>query len=204
MERKYYFFQKEHQERRNLESIFSMHLPLAESMDEKLSEYILKKGARVSLEMAPSHILIPIEGVFQLSGDSGVQELYPGMVCPFHGAGVLTFDPDQAEELGRMYCLDLSFSLSEYENHAFEMTSLNKLFPIFDSGKMKLFMGVYEGRVSDSLELLSDENLVLVIHGVFEVEDRLLEMRDAMRITGTGLMEFESLGNNALLLVISS
>lgn len=203
MERKYYFFQKENQEYRNEEYAFSTHISLTGLTDGKLSEYILKKGACVSLKADQSCLLLPIEGVFHLSGDSEVQELYPGMVYPFSGESSLMFEPDQEDDLGRIYCLYFPFSLSGQSNRLFEMTSVNTLFPIFHSEQTQLFMGLYEGRISDSLELLSDENLVLVIHGVFEVEDRLLEMRDAMRISGAGLMEFESLGNNALLLVIS-
>ena len=44
--------------------------------------------------------------------------------------------------------------------------------------------------------------MVFVIHGAFEVENRLLESRDGLAIWNTDRIELEALSNEAILLLL--
>jgi len=65
------------------------------------------------------------------------------------------------------------------------------------------YAGVYKGRAKSSYELKQAGNglFVYVIHGAFEVEDRLMEMRDGLALWDKPAAEFEALSDNALLLL---
>ncbi len=80
----------------------------------------------------------------------------------------------------------------------------NKLTEIFSANKIseKLFIGKFNGRKEDILPI-ENYAFVFVINGVFEVQNRLLENRDGLILWNLDELEFEGLGQENIILVIS-
>lgn len=69
--------------------------------------------------------------------------------------------------------------------------------------KAAIFLGMYQLRTKDTLTAKPPNSyMVFIISGAFEVNDRLLETREALLIDNTELIDFEALSNNALMLII--
>jgi redox-sensitive bicupin YhaK (pirin superfamily) len=68
----------------------------------------------------------------------------------------------------------------------------------------KSFLGMYDGRSEDSYRLSGEGSgvFVFVVQGAFEVQNRLLEARDGLALSGMEEVEFEALSNDAILLII--
>lgn len=67
-----------------------------------------------------------------------------------------------------------------------------------------LWIGQFEGRQEGTLRPQRPEHRVLVycVAGAFEVQDRLLESRDALTLWHSSEIEFEALSNDALLFML--
>ena len=64
--------------------------------------------------------------------------------------------------------------------------------------------GIYQGRTKDKYILKNSSGgaFVYVINGAFEVEDRLMEHRDGLALWNVSEIEFESLSEHAILLIL--
>lgn len=92
-------------------------------------------------------------------------------------------------------------------NEAFILNELdfsekNKLIPISEFLKTPNFIGLFDGRKSGFYKLRDRENYIfgMVINGAFEFQNRLMENRDAILLWEIDELEFEALGENALIL----
>ena len=91
-------------------------------------------------------------------------------------------------------------TLQQHSVFDFNKTS-NTLIPLFPT----VFIGKYAGRHEDvfSIENPKSDVFVLVIEGAFEVDNRLVETKDALSFSGrTEGIEFEALSEGAILLII--
>ncbi len=80
-------------------------------------------------------------------------------------------------------------------NHLVKFSLINK--------KADAFLGLYKLRKKDVFTAKHQSSyMVFIISGAFEVNDRLLESRDALLIEHTELIDFEALSDNALMLII--
>ncbi len=86
----------------------------------------------------------------------------------------------------------------------FDLNLKNQLIPLFETSQALGFVGIYDGRKEDLYTLKEASNgvFVFVIHGAFEVENRLLEARDGLRIEQIETIEWEALSENALLMIL--
>ncbi len=86
----------------------------------------------------------------------------------------------------------------------FDLSQKNQLIPLFETSHALGFIGIYDGRKEDLYTLKEASNgvFVFVIHGAFEVENRLLEARDGLRIEQIETIEWEALSADALLMVL--
>ncbi|MFN8357815.1 MAG: hypothetical protein U0Y10_25370 [Spirosomataceae bacterium] len=77
----------------------------------------------------------------------------------------------------------------------------NQLIPIAPT----IWIGQYDGRVDDVFhpKNLESKVFVYVLSGAFEVQNRLLETRDAVTLWHTDEVEFEALSNDAVLLIVA-
>lgn len=86
----------------------------------------------------------------------------------------------------------------------FDLSQKNQLIPLFQTSHALGFIGIFEGR-KEGLYTLKDASngvFVFVINGAFEVENRLLEARDGLRIEQIEAIEWEALSADTLLIVL--
>ncbi|MCB0664287.1 MAG: hypothetical protein KDC80_00620, partial [Saprospiraceae bacterium] len=77
----------------------------------------------------------------------------------------------------------------------------NNLMPI----NHETWIGSYSGRKDGELNFSSERNevFVFILSGVFEVENRLLQSRDALLLNKIHRLEFEALCNDAIIVISS-
>ncbi|HLN95758.1 MAG TPA: hypothetical protein VK183_08980 [Flavobacterium sp.] len=99
----------------------------------------------------------------------------------------------EAPELTDSACSALSF------------TERNQLHNLYETGVCKVYIGSYDLRHAAEHVFHTPPSAVLAfaIGGAFEVEDRLLEVRDALWLPGVSSIEFEALSQDALLLLVA-
>jgi len=129
---------------------------------------------------------------------------------------VLAADDDLSIEVFNPYenenvsYLEINFQIGKqyfknyFEQYIIDFSSKNKLSPLFEIEQAIAFIGIYEGRKEDVYALKNQNNgvFVFVVHGAFEVENRLLEAKDGLSLKTTTTIEWEALSENAVLLVI--
>lgn len=86
----------------------------------------------------------------------------------------------------------------------FDLTQKNQLISLFETANALGFVGIYEGRKEGLYKLKNPSNgiFVFVINGAFEVENRLLESKDGLRLQQIDNIEWEALSENAILLIL--
>lgn len=84
------------------------------------------------------------------------------------------------------------------------ITEKNTLIQISENAGYPNFIGLYEGRKEETYTLYQQGRSIfgMVINGAFEFQNRLLETRDAIMISGIEMLEFEALSENALILLL--
>lgn len=99
---------------------------------------------------------------------------------------------------------DVTVSESNYTEFDFGFTQKNSLVSIFESSVVTGFIGIYDGRKEGIYTLKNSSNgaFVFVINGAFEVENRLLESKDGLRLQGIPTVAWEALSNDAVLLIL--
>jgi hypothetical protein len=82
----------------------------------------------------------------------------------------------------------------------------NQLLELLHSDSFLIKIGQFHGRTDYVLQLNEHTTSLFsfVIEGAFEFHERLLQPRDSLLVHGETLVEFESLSNNAIILVIES
>ena len=80
----------------------------------------------------------------------------------------------------------------------------NRLEKIIRHDSFNIFLGKFDLRKESELPLKKVERswLVLSLTGIFEVHNRLIESRDLLEIKSDEYIEFESLSENSLMIVI--
>ncbi|MEZ4968626.1 MAG: hypothetical protein R2814_02970 [Flavobacteriaceae bacterium] len=152
-------------------------------------------------------VLIPLVGSLKISNvtDNGEQLLAPNEIASFlirESASyyVNNLHKDQAINYLQIY---LNVQASPIQN-CFGDVQNNVLHTILKTVECQVNFGVFDGRkeVEYTLENQNNGIFVFVINGVFEVQHRLLESRDALALWDVGKIELESLSENAILLVL--
>lgn len=89
----------------------------------------------------------------------------------------------------------------------FDLSEKNVLLPVrgYNGPSAHLFIGQYVGREEGIFTSWNAGHsaFIFVIEGAFEVQNRLLERRDALALSNAEAVEFEALSNGAILLVIA-
>ncbi|MEN9908034.1 MAG: hypothetical protein RLZZ540_1183 [Bacteroidota bacterium] len=86
----------------------------------------------------------------------------------------------------------------------FDFEEKNKLISLFKNNTAAAFIAQFDGRKEAHYQLQNKENgiFVYIINGAFEFENRLLESGDALSLKEIEDVEWESLSENAMLLLI--
>lgn len=99
---------------------------------------------------------------------------------------------------------NVSCAGESYLKNKFDFSNKNRMIPVFKNNNTSCFIGNYNGRSSENYTLKNKENgiFTFVIHGAFELQNRLLESGDGLSLKGFENIEFEALSENAILLFI--
>jgi hypothetical protein len=86
----------------------------------------------------------------------------------------------------------------------FDFDEKNKLISLFENNTAIAFIAQFDGRKELHYQMRNKQNgiFVFVINGAFEFENRLIETGDALSLKETECVEWESLSENAMLLLI--
>lgn len=172
-------------------------------------------NARTTMHYAPKEdslvLLLPVVGGVKFRIHAGESNFLEPDTAQFiyvaKDAVLEVANPYQHEAIN---CLMLWFETNAMPGY-FEQFSLfdlqrkqNRLTQIFSTSTVKGYLGKFTGRVDHTLTLRENSRgaFVFVIDGAFEVQNRLLESRDALALREVTAVEFEALSNNAMLLII--
>lgn len=153
----------------------------------------------------------------------------PLLVLPIVGGALLTTTQEAEKPLvpGYIYTLPAldahSFTLTNpFEKETVNLLLLQAPVPVAASTAVQEFqlpltvknvlvwpenqalpvrVGLYDSRVKDHIPVMNSDNFSLcyVLNGSFEIEDRLVEHRDALLLWETAQVEFEALSETAIL-----
>ncbi|MGQ3088123.1 pirin family protein, partial [Flavobacterium sp.] len=161
-----------------------------------------------TLRKKESIIIIPLVGAleYDLEGDEP-QAIIPGeaWILPSADSSVCVRNPYDDELINFLYLAfsaPLSATIPVVE---IKLEEGNVLHPFAGNfGGVFCYMGIYDCRKEDIYKVRRPGHgiFVFVINGAFEVSGRLLEERDGLAMWNVEETDFESLSNNAILLVI--
>jgi hypothetical protein len=122
----------------------------------------------------------------------------------------MSFELTNAYEEENVSYLQIGFNAeikdpgNNFQPFNFGLTNKNQLIPLFEISNASGFIGMYEARKEGFYSLKNNLNgvFVFVINGAFEIENRLLESKDGLSMSGIESLEWEALSENALLIVL--
>ncbi|MBS7255251.1 pirin family protein [Flavobacterium branchiicola] len=178
-----------------------------------LNEVILAPQQAITREISANTnvIILPLFGGVEYKDNNGNEEFLRleqiRVMAADDDLSIEVFNPYESENISY---LEINFQMGKqyfknyFQQYEFDFHSRNKLNNLFEIEKAIGFIGVYDGRKEDSYTLKNPENgvFVFIIHGAFEVENRLLEAKDGLALKKTEAIEWEALSENAVLLVI--
>jgi hypothetical protein len=169
-------------------------------------------GHELKVNEACQVILLPLVGAIEIkSGENEGQFVNSGEALILNprpnGSYMITNPyPDEAINYLQIRLGNAgSFQKNEVTLTRFHFSYNNTLQSVWNAedGRRNVFVGQYKGR-EEGVFLTSRENssvFIFIIQGAFEVQNRLLEARDALSIRGVQEIEFEALSNDAVILV---
>ncbi|UUC46319.1 pirin family protein [Flavobacterium cerinum] len=88
--------------------------------------------------------------------------------------------------------------------YSFDLSHKNEMIPTIQNPEFSFRIGMYTARAEDSYQPENKSNgiFALVLNGAFEFQNRLIEDRDGLAIDATETIEFESLTENSILLLL--
>ncbi|MHC0439534.1 pirin family protein [Flavobacterium sp. 3-210] len=177
-----------------------------------LNEVILAPQQRITRFVSSNTnvVILPLFGGIEYKDNFGNEEfLHVDQIR------VLAADDDLEIELFNPFeenvsYLEIDFQMGKqyfknyFQQYKVDLKVHNKLNNLFEIERAIGFIGVYDGRKEGFFALRNAENgvFVFVIHGAFEIENRLLEAKDGLAIKKVGSIGWEALSENAVLLVI--
>lgn len=178
-----------------------------------LNEVILAPEQRISrfVNSNTNVIILPLFGGVEYKDTLGNAEfLHVEQIKVLAAEEELTLEILNPYQKENVSYLELEFQMEKQDgkNHfkpnKLDLTSHNKLHLVFDIEKAHGFIGIYDGRKEGTFTLKDANNgiFVFVLNGAFEIENRLLEAKDGLALEKTQTIEWESLSQNAMLLVI--
>ncbi len=180
---------------------------------QRFEENSLAAGKTIALEKADNEtlLLLPVAGSLEFAGENGfIRFLSPGDVQVIHGSRKENFQLINPYGLESIHFLQIGISsgksLTGELVHSFDTEKRNELTLITDSPEIRLHIGKYTGRHEGRLELSNPQNGIFsfVVQGAFEVNNRLLQPKDALALWDFEELEFEALSNDAILLILET
>jgi len=85
---------------------------------------------------------------------------------------------------------------------SFDLDERNKMIHLMSEKGINIQIGKLAGRIEKELAVKGASVFAFVIEGAFEFANRLLQPRDSLSICGVDIIDFESLSNDAIILII--
>ena len=155
-------------------------------------------------------VLIPLVGSLYYtipSKDNGL--LHVEESVGFEMGANRTYSIENPSEQDLISYLQIRFRKEKLSNNeciknAFQSNLKNTFLTLFENWNTKITIGLYEGREEGVYTLQTNKSgiLIYVVHGAFELQNRLLETRDALKIWDLSNIELEALSTNAILVMI--
>jgi len=178
-----------------------------------LNEVILAPQQQITRGISSNTnlIILPLFGGIEYKDSIGNEEFLRvdqiRVIAADDDLEVEIFNPYKEENVSY---LEIDFQMGRqyfknyFQQYKFDFNAHNKLNNLFEIERAIGFIGIYDGRKEGFYALKNADNgvFVFVIHGAFEVENRLLEAKDGLGIKKTSTIEWEALSENAVLLVI--
>lgn len=178
-----------------------------------LNEEVLSAGEHLTMTLKEKTtlILLPIVGGLAVSFDKSEAEyVVAGQVITFSGDAGKTYEivNPYSEETISFLQIQLKEEGSKAGNFSINELNLEKKNQLIslNSNENYFFIGQYEGRAEGFCELQNPKNglFTFIIEGAFEVQNRLLESKDALALwnfTDNSKVEFEALSSGAIILL---
>ena len=187
-----------------------------------LNDDTLRVGASQTMRVETATVvgLMPLVGGLEYTAGGPPAFLEPGQAQTLRLPGGTTYTVSNPYETKTINFLQFwltdapgTISLGVGQT-AFDLNQKNALLPLFElreseanDADIRGFIGRYDGRRDDTYTVRNGEFngiFVFVLTGVFEVANRLLHERDglAIRYGQADVLEFESLSNDAILILI--
>jgi hypothetical protein len=184
------------------------------------NDQILNAGQRVGIEVSsPTEIiLLPVVGGLELvdgAGESvfiGVGESFRFIAFPENDFKISNPYPVETVNYLQIHLRPnmsdtaLNNLLDDSPLNVFSLEEKNKLVPAFTSSDKTVVgkIGLYGGRQEETVVNQNTANVLFsyVISGAFEVQNRLLEVGDALTLWNAEELEFEALSDGAVVLVM--
>lgn len=180
---------------------------------QALNDDTLGAGGKRTLTARADRIvwLVPLIGNLQYQTATGIRAtLEPGqthrLILPA-GTALEIINPYEDERINFLHVWLTATPATdniEVQEYTIALDQQNQLTPIGDPTAPDLRMGRYQGR-AEEVYLPRDATkgiFAFVVHGAFEIENRLLESRDAIALWNTPEITFEALSNDAIVLFI--
>ena len=176
-------------------------------------EFLFPGGECVkSIQNESLVLILPVVGNIEIQKEGEKFEIEPGnlFVLPCHdheffrivnsseeySANYLLIKGDFYDTQNIFFPVVFSFDLGVHPN-AFSL--------LWENARVKVSIGKYQGREEDIYHLKKHNHLfTYVIQGAFEVQNRLLEDRDALILRGSENVDFEALSKEGILLFIET
>lgn len=180
-----------------------------------LNDDTLAGGKSIELLIEDTSILLilPVVGAVEFRGEAGHEFLVNSGQCQCYvgKAGTsVSFENPYEENLVnflQIWVKTDESSSTVLQPTDFDLDAQKNAMDLITPSQIKSakgFLGKYVGRCEDSYRLSKEGSgvFVFVVQGAFEVQNRLLEARDGLALSGMEEIEFEALSNDAILLII--
>ncbi|MGC4130134.1 MAG: hypothetical protein QM564_11400 [Bergeyella sp.] len=183
----------------------SGNLQLCEIIAEdnfKVREFLIKKSAESEIECTGgcTALLIPLYGLMEINGKTiSANET---LTLKNTENKILTIK-NILEEDSDILMIEIKEKQEPFcENHSEISILRNALSRISGNTEAPNYIGIFDGREELQYQLENPDNKIfaMVLNGAFEIQNRLLENRDAVVLWEINELEFEALSENALII----
>ncbi|MFT3920759.1 hypothetical protein [Cloacibacterium sp.] len=178
------------------------HCEIISEKNLKVQEFLLKEFSLTEIEIKPNYItlIIPLYGLIKINEKI------------VSANEVFSIKPSENKSITIKNLLDTAsnYSIIEikdekeltFENFSEINVLRNALSKISNHLKTPNYIGIFDGREEIQFHLENHQNKIfaMVLNGAFEIQNRLLENRDAIILWEITELEFEALSENALII----
>lgn len=180
-----------------------------------LNEWLLfaQKPVQYRIFKEEKVIILPLVGGIDYKDSLGnIDFIGTGQAKLISFAEEVSFELKNPYKEENIYYLEIRLSAEVTENQqnnlllAYEISNRNELLTIWEDDFCGIFVGIFDGRKEAIYKLKNEQNAIFgfVINGAFELQNRLLETRDALKIWDLNEIELEALSENAIILIMET